>query len=70
MEDEGSAPRTSSFPSGEIAPGIHWIEGWVVFNLGLGAEDERNLLSCHELNKDLSCLKNNIIFIMLDMDTE
>jgi hypothetical protein len=35
--DEWSASRTGCFASGEIAPGTHWIGGWVGPRFGLEA---------------------------------
>jgi hypothetical protein len=42
-EGEWSASRPGRFTTGEIAPGTHWIEGWVSPRAALEAVENRML---------------------------
>jgi hypothetical protein len=46
---EWSASGTSRFTTGEIAPGTHWIGGWVGPKAGLDAV--KNRIYCHAGNR-------------------
>jgi hypothetical protein len=41
---EWSASRPCCFTTGEIAPGTHWVRGWVGPRAGLDAVDTRKML--------------------------
>jgi hypothetical protein len=51
---EWSAPHPSHFTPREIAPGTHWIGGWVGPRSGLDMVSQRKIPSPHqELNPDV-----------------
>jgi hypothetical protein len=47
---EWSASRPGRFTPVEIAPGSHWIGGWVGPRTGLDAVEKRKILYCQEPN--------------------
>jgi hypothetical protein len=47
---EWSASRLGRFAPGEIAPGTHWIGGWMGPRIGLEAVQKRKILLCRESN--------------------
>jgi hypothetical protein len=50
---EWSASRHGRFTPREIAPGTHWIGGWVGTRAGLDTEVNRKILSpCRDSNSD------------------
>jgi hypothetical protein len=70
MGVSGQLSRLGRFPSWEIAPGTHWIGGWVGPRAGLDAAEKRKILTLpgfeahhytDSLNKCSRILKCNIL---------
>jgi hypothetical protein len=45
----------------EIAPGTHWIGGWVCPRAGLDPVEKRKILHCRKSNPGLPAILNQII---------
>jgi hypothetical protein len=50
MEVSGQLHAPAALPLGEIAPGTHWIGGWVGPRIGQDAVEKRKSVHCRESN--------------------
>jgi hypothetical protein len=66
--DEWSASRPSHFTLREIAPGTHWMEGWVSSRAGFHVMEKRKIpFLCRESKLDSSVAQPVAMIIVVEL---